>query len=287
MNKLQFLLMLKTGKTPKKLYEQRVSQAYVKHNTKANEKAFDAVVKMFKRGFGDWQYEFQKAYEETAISPEVKKTLKDYTSMYYKYRKQKNAIRFKKFAKAEFTYQLNMTDKETIKILGQSDLLWIKSHAVRTLASSYIQDIIQEGLVQNLSGDAIAELLTSSIKGLESNKYIEMFGEQRYWEMVTNTNMTRLTAFNDINDMEYLEYEEYYIDTRGALACEICAPYQNKRYSVGDAAVKRDAYLEYAKNEDTEGMKNVFTFGRSNVDGFGEVPPFHPNCYCELLPYLE
>jgi len=33
-------------------------------------------------------------------------------------------------------------------------------------------------------------------------------------------------------------------------------------------------------------MKGVFTFGEANIAGTGEVPPFHPNCYCEQDPII-
>ena len=105
--------------------------------------------------------------------------------------------------------------------------------------------------------------------------------------MVTNTNLTRITAFNDLNVYNEIGYTAYKINTRGALACEICAPYSNKVYSLTPAIDKMNAYLDYAKREDTESMKGIFTFGESNPEGMGEVPPFHPNCYCELEPIQE
>jgi hypothetical protein len=286
MNKLQFILMSKL-KSPAKDYEQAVSKGYIEHNIKANENGYKAVLEAVKRGQTEISFVFEEAYKNTPISRDLKKLIKDKTSQYYRYRKQKNAIRFRSLKKADVSYTLNMLDKETINILGQSDILWIKGHAVRTLVSTEIEFIMRDAIREGMSGDAIAAELTSWFQGFSPEKYTEMFGEQKYWEMVTNTNQTRITAFNDLNFYEEMEVTAYKIDTRGALACEICAPYEGKIYEVSQAANKRDLYLEMAKNEDTDGMKNVFTFGQSNVEGIGEVPPFHPNCYCEILPVLD
>ena len=284
MNKLQFIIMHKLGKSPKKTYEKEVALAYMQHGMKANRNGFDAVVKMLKGAGTDWKLAFEQGYNSTPYSDDLKKIVKRNTEAYYIYNKQ---IKRRKMKKADMNYTLNMKDKKAIQILSKSDLLWIKNHATKTQVSTFIEKLITTGLENYLSGDAIAESLTGMIADLGENWYIEKFGEQAYWEMVTNTNMVRISSFGDLNTFAEAEIQQYRIDTRGELACEICAPYQGKIYDVSAAVSKMDNYLEYGRKEDVEGMKKIYTFGAANIDGSGETPPFHPNCYCELIAIID
>lgn len=283
MNKLQFILMHKIGKSPKKTYEKEVASAYSAHGMKANKNGFDAVVKMLKGAGTDWKLAFEQGYNSTPYSDDLKKIVKRNTEAYYIYNKQ---IKRRKMKKADMNYSLNMKDKKAIQILSKSDLLWIKNHATKTQVSVFIEKLITAGLENYLSGDAIAESLTGMIADLGENWYIEKFGEQAYWEMVTNTNMVRISSFGDLNTFEEAEIEQYRIDTRGELACSICTQYVGKIYEVSHAVSRMDNYLEYGRKEDIEGMKKIYTFGQSNPDLPGEISPFHPNCYCELIAII-
>ena len=60
----------------KKLYALPVFKAYVKHNIKANEKAFEKVYQFFKNNeLGNWKVVFENAYKSVGLSSELKKTL--------------------------------------------------------------------------------------------------------------------------------------------------------------------------------------------------------------------
>lgn len=284
MNKLQFLVMHKLGKSPKKSYEKEVATAYMQHGMKANQAGFDAVVKMLRGAGTDWKLAFDQGYNSVPYSDELKKIVKKNTEAYYIYNKQ---IKRRKMKKADLNFTLNIQDKKAIMILSKSDLLWIKNHATKTQVSTMIEKLILSGLENYLSGDAIAESLTGMIADLGENWYIEKFGEQAYWEMVTNTNMTRISSFGDLNTYQEAEIQQYRIDTRGELACPICSQYEGKVYDVAPSVSQMNTYLEYGRKEDVEGMKSLYTFGEANPDGIGEIPPFHPNCYCETIAIIN
>ena len=281
-----------------KTYEKEVVKDYIQHNITANEKAFKAVIKQLERhGSGINVAESMTiAYNSTRIPKSLVNTIKANTKAFYiDHKKVKAKLINEKSVKAEdievdrnISYTLNIIDKETINILAASDLLWITNHGIEgTQLMRDIQKAVLKGIEKGLTGFEIAEGIKNTISELPKNKYIELFGEDKYWQMVTNTNVTRISAFTDINVYVEGGFKKYRIDTRGELACEICQPYEGVEYFVKDAVKRKGKYMKFADKNDIEGMKSVYTFGESNVDGKGETPPFHPNCFCETQPIFN
>jgi hypothetical protein len=103
-------------------YQVKVSKEYAKHSTKANETAFEEVIKGVKNGLTNITKEYEKSYRSVPVTDQFRSLLKQQT------RKSYIAEKKRSLRKAT-SYELNLIDVRTINTLSQSDLLWIKNHA--------------------------------------------------------------------------------------------------------------------------------------------------------------
>lgn len=131
----------------------------------------------------------------------------------------------------------------------ESDIL-IKSSTKLTKAELIgIQNTIHELQEKGYNADKIIKYLQEHNKKL-SEKYK---AERAFF-----TELKRLDTDEVKDSAEYLDLEEYEV-ILSPNACPIC-------------------------RKKTNNGNKVFNHKEISKDGFGHAPPFHPNCYCILIP---
>lgn len=114
-----------------------------------------------------------------------------------------------------------------------------------------------QDIVDRMQGDKKSS--SQIIKYLQ--KWNSKLAEKYQAERALSTESKRLDTSNTINAAKYLDTDKFKC-LLSPNACPIC-------------------------RKKTEDGNKVFTTKELQKDGFGHKPPFHPNCYCILLPQGE
>jgi len=227
---------------------------------------------------------------ESIIFETYKKQIKGLPSKIKKlypdfYRSQKRAYRVRK---ETISTDLNQIDMRSIRLLSQADIVWLSNHANNTLISRRIAGIIQQNIEAGLTGYEIQGVIKAQFSEQYTvTEFEKTFGEDRYWALVVNTNITRTSAIANINSMSYAGITTYRWVTRETeRTCVICESLHDKVYEVKDAEEHIEDFYSAVEKGDVDAMKEAIPFAQKPADFagmFGIMPPAHPECECDIV----
>ena len=296
-------------------YRKKIEDNYVKHSLSNAKPAFNKAIakikslggKITERKIEQVKKAISEVYNTKSQINEIAKFNEPLTRELYRYNKflflpeltKAKILKAFRVYKAEpdetLAYELNGQDEYTIERLVKSDITWTLNYGLdNNLVSRRVQSLMLNGIEQGLGMTDIAKTLQDQLNAYTPESFKSELAERSYWRGVVANQITRLRSFQEINDMFDANIKKYWIDTRGELACEICQPFEGEEYFVEDAYNKMNEYLNYANDEDIDGMKRVSDWHDLDealapdimIAGKGQTPPFHMHCYCILRPVL-
>ena len=216
----------------------------------------------------------------------VKQKHNDLLKAYYK--SQRYRYKIKKADPAYVSYELAMIDIKSITAMQVGNLLWFAEHANTNFISQFIAEIMTANVEAGLSGYEIAGVLKSKFAEYTPREFARMFGEDKYWQLVTNNNVRNVASTANINSMVQANITQYrWVTRESERTCPICNALHGRVYEVSDARSQIDKYEQSAFNGDIDGMAKAGQFldlkDVSNIDAFnGLFPPVHHNCECDI-----
>ena len=182
-------------------------------------------------------------------------------------------------------------DQETIKMLTEAEMLWILDYANNVQIARDITRIMTDSKAAGLDMTETAKALNAELSSYTPSEFAKRFGEEKYWKLVNHNATFRTKSYATINQLDYAGVKQYQWITRGAEACPICVPYDQKIFTVSDAKGRMNAYFDAAKEGSVINMQKADPFldldeALLNPDGImGMMPPIHHWCYCEIVIY--
>lgn len=182
-------------------------------------------------------------------------------------------------------------DQETIKMLTEAEMLWILDYANNVQIARDITRIMTDSKAAGLDMTETARALKAELNSYTPSEFAKRFGEEKYWKLVNHNATFRTKSYATINQLDFAGVKQYQWITRGAEACPICVPYNDKIFNVSDAKGRMTAYFKAAEEGSVINMQKADPFldlneALLNPDGImGMMPPIHHWCYCEIVIY--
>jgi hypothetical protein len=176
-------------------------------------------------------------------------------------------------------------------MLTDAEMLWILDYANNVQIARDITRIMTDSKAAGLDMTETARALKAELSSYTPSEFAKRFGEEKYWKLVNHNATFRTKSYATINQLDFAGVKEYQWITRGAEACPICVPYDNKIFNVSDAKGRMTAYFDAAKEGSVINMQKADPFldldeALLNPDGImGMMPPIHHWCYCEIVIY--
>ena len=169
-------------------------------------------------------------------------------------------------------------NEQTINTLTTADLVWVSEHAKNTILSRVLAREMAYAQKQGMTIRETAAYLQETVKFDLPKAFIERFGEERYYRMVTRVATQRVRSYAYVNDLDFAGYTEYRIIPRPD-ACPICIAASETTYKVSDARERITEYDKYAQDGNVDKMKEADPFWNLDnvVDGKGVIVPIHPD----------
>ena len=299
---IQENFLISKGESPIQLYKKDMNKRYVNYSVDRSETALKKVMKsldskkqLTKKVIENTMQIIQDEFLDIPLS--LKIALADNTEKAWEYKRKPIKPIQKGISKAgpEFdeTIIINI-DPDVIAKLTNADLVWIMNHAAGTKIAKQISALMEQFMLENLTMYETAQELQKVFADITPVKFKEMFGEERYWKIVTQNQTARITSYALIDDLEVAGYDYYQWSTRPGekdFGC-ICPDLDGAIFRVADARANITAYYEASEIKDAEksvkGMKEADPWLKKGEDvPDGLMPQVHAGCYCEIVGYIN
>ena len=295
-------MLISKGQSPIQLYKKDMNERYINYSVDRSASAYKKVIKYLDSDKKLTDKVIENAMqiikdEFLDIPLSIKIALEKNTKAVWKYKRHPLKPIKKGISKADpvpfdETVIINI-DPDTIVKLTNADIIWIMNHAAGSEIADQIATLMEQLKLQSLTMYETARELQKVFSEFTPVKFKELFGEERYWKIVTQSATSRISSYALIDDFELAGYDYYQWVTRGDdKVCPICEPLDGTIYKVSDARQRINDYYAASEIEDTEeavkAMKEADPWLKKGEDvPDGIMPQVHAGCYCEIVAYLQ
>lgn len=278
------------GQSPIQKYKKEMRELYVNYSVEKSYSSFEKIIKSLtgsgklKQKHIDESLELIKQ-EFLQIPLSIKLALEKHNKTVWE-----SARKIKTISKAEPDTEIMNIDPDVISKLTVNDIIWIQAHAAGTEIAKLIAETMEAFKLQQLSIYETAQELQKVFSEYTPTAFKELFGEERYWKIVTQSATARITSYANIDDFELAGYEYYEWLTRPGernFDC-VCPDLDGKIFRVADARDAINAYFDAAKISDpekaAEAMKKADPWiTKKDEIPAGFMPLAHGGCYCDII----
>jgi hypothetical protein len=278
------------GQSPVQKYKKEMRDLYVNYSTEKSYRSFEKIINSLtgsgklKQKHIDESLELIKQ-EFLQVPLSIKLALDKHTKAVYN-----SILKVKPIIKAEDDLKILDIDPDAISKLTTADIVWILGHAADTEIARLIASTMETLKLQQLSIYETAQELQKIFSEYTPVKFKELFGEERYWKIVTQSQTARITSYANIDNFEQAGYEYYEWVTRPGertFDC-VCPDLDGMIFRVSDARESINNYYEASKIEDYEQATEAMKKADPWITKKDEIPPgimpqAHGGCYCDIV----
>jgi hypothetical protein len=188
--------------------------------------------------------------------------------------------------KAKGTVSFNKPDLAAIEKLVKGQIAWIGNHGSESEIAKAVSELYGKLWGEGKTRKEIVDALRKEFSKYTPAKFVEKFGETRYWQMFTQHHATLSKTISSVSRIARTHKTYIFWARSNERTCEICGFYHNKTFETAGAVEEMNGYLKAAESGDIEAMKTARPFV-TDTGSDRPMPPLHIGCRCRTLAGKE